>query len=747
MITANRLAHRQEKLFMCRARLMLLVFLASLLAARAQQPTPPPRPVIGIALEGGGALGIAHIGVLQWMEEHHVPIDRLSGTSMGALIGGLYASGHSPESMRKLALSDDISTVFTLQTPYTSISFRRRQDRRDLPSITTIGLKNHGGLRNALLTDGGLNQLLNREFFNDNSSSLDFDTLPIPFRCVATDLTTLDTVILRSGPLPQAVRASVSIPGVFPPVRTANGHFLADGGILDNLPTGILRTELHADVVIAVHLETGKMTATDIGSIFNVLNRAFSAGVALNENQSKKLADLVLSVPLGRYDTTSYDKAADLIKAGYDTAEANRDTLLRYALPDADWQAYLSAREERLHPAPGILRAVQVKGGSPAAQAEVQHDLHSSLNKPLTPEMLREDLGRVQADGEYSANYETFQPPANAPGGSGVLVHLRPEPGGPPFLIIGMELAASTSNVTRGLLNLQLVHQGLGGFGSELRTTARLGYLTDVSAEYYRLLTASGFFIEPQVRVLRQPVYIWANQKRIAERFQQNLETSLSVGRTLGNTTQLSAEWKASHTRWGLRTGSDGLPYFSGTAQTGVLRLTMDNAASDTISPNGTNLSLALGALYHAGESDNAPLLRANYAHMRTVGSRDLLGISANINSYLRARVADPYRFTLGGPMRLSASSFDEYRGTDTVLMRTGTLHRFASMPTGLGQGLYAILAYEAGGIWSPDRKAVIRQDGTLGLVAATPVGAITFGVSVGDAGHRKVFFTIGRWF
>jgi NTE family protein len=97
--------------------------------------------------------------------------------------------------------------------------------------------------------------------------------------------------------------------------------------------------------------------------------------------------------------------------------------------------------------------------------------------------------------------------------------------------------------------------------------------------------------------------------------------------------------------------------------------------------------------------------------------------------------------------MRLSASSFDEYRGTDTSLARMGMMHRLAALPTGLGQGLYAVVGYEAGEIWSPAQKAILRQDGTTGLVAATPLGLVTFGVSVGDAGHRKVFFTIGRWF
>jgi NTE family protein len=158
-------------------------------------------------------------------------------------------------------------------------------------------------------------------------------------------------------------------------------------------------------------------------------------------------------------------------------------------------------------------------------------------------------------------------------------------------------------------------------------------------------------------------------------------------------------------------------------------------------------LSLAGGALYHAVDSANAPLLKASFSHTDPLGATNIFGIGAEINSYLRANVAEPFRFTLGGPLRLSASSFDEYRGTDTALARAGLMHRIAALPIGMGQGLYAVVGYEGGEVWSPETKSILRQDGTAGFVAATPLGVITLGVSAGDAGRRKAFFTIGRWF
>src|SRR5271157_1647991 len=236
---------------------------------------PPGRPAIGLALEGGGALGLAHIGVIDWLEEHHIPVDRISGTSMGSLIGAFYATGSTPAEMRALATSDAFTRVFALQTPYSDLRFRRRQDRHELPAAFTVGLRHHLFLRNALLSDRGVNEFLTSNLPNENSQELDYNQLPIPFRCVATDLNTLATVTFAAGPLPQAVRASISIPGVFPPVQDRNGHYLVDGGILDNLPTGVLKRDLHADVIIAIHLDGAALSKADTSSALGILNRAF----------------------------------------------------------------------------------------------------------------------------------------------------------------------------------------------------------------------------------------------------------------------------------------------------------------------------------------------------------------------------------------------------------------------------------------------------------------------------------------
>jgi NTE family protein len=727
---------------------------------------PPGRPAIGVALEGGGALGMAHIGVLQWLEEHHIPVDRISGTSMGSMVGAFYATGSTPTQMRALAVSDAFTRVFTLQTPYSELSFRRRQDRYELPAALTVGLRHHLFLRNGLLIDRGVNEFLTSNLPNDNNQELDYNQLPIPFRCVATDLNTLESVTFASGPLPQAVRASISIPGVFPPVQDRNGHYLVDGGILDNLPTDVLKRELHAGVIIAIHLDDAALSSADTSSALGVLNRAFDAGIQHNVAEAERLADVVVNVQVGSFSATDYTRAALLIDAGYKATEHNRAALLRYALDADGWKAYLDARESRRSPQPGILRQVRVEGGNPGAVHEVLAEMKPIEGRPIEPASTIDALKPIQSNGGISATWETFAPApvpaaptasdARAPGppiptapapDTGILVHLSNDRIGPPYLLLGAEFAAANSNITRGMITLRLVDQNLGGYGSELRANARVGYRTDLSAEYYRLLTPGGYFIEPRTGIVREPVFIWANQKRIAERFMQSLDAGVEAGRTFSNQMQISAEWRAEDTHWGLRTGSGGGPYITGTAQTGLLHINIDKAATGAVSPNGFRVSASAGALYHAVASSNAPLIKLTFSGTRSWRETNIFGLSGEVNSYLRANVAQPYLFTLGGPMRLSASSFDEFRGTDTYLARAGYMHRFAALPTGMGQGLYGVFGYEAGEVWSPQTKSILRQDGLAGLVANTPIGLFTFGASVGDAGRRKVFITLGRWF
>jgi NTE family protein len=714
---------------------------------------PAGRRTIGLALEGGGALGLAHIGVIRWLEEHRIPVDRISGTSMGSLVGGLYASGHTPAEMEQIATGKSLDGIFVLSQSYSDVSFRRREDQSELPQAIEFGLKGGLSFRNAIVEDDGINNLLRRTLDRYNNEGLSFDRLPIPFRCVATDLNTMEPVVFFGGPLPQAIRASISIPGVFSPVEY-RGHYLVDGAIMDNLPTDILKEDLHADVVIAVDLESPGLVESDVSTLVGVFARAYAAGTAKNERVGKQLADILIRAETGTFSTSAYDKAAELIAVGYAAADTQKSALLRFQLNEADWKKYIMARSSRKQPPLPALQIVKVEGGGPGAKEIIQRSIMPLIGKPQNADEITNALRVIQGNGGYRANFEIFSPTdslsaKNANAGNsqdGILVRLTKVTNGPPFLLFGADITAANSNVTRTTFDARVYDPNFGGFGSELRTDIRVGFLTQLSTEYYRSLGLTGYFFQPRVGITRQPVYLWDNQVRISERLQQDAGGGLEFGRTFSRNMQASMRWNADVVRWHLVSGDDATPSVSGATQTAVVHYVYDSQTSGLVSPSGFRVEATAGALYNSSGSQNAPLFRLSALKSTSFG-KGIFGASIEANSYLKRNVAEPVRFTVGGPLRLSASSIDEYRGTDDVFLTAGYLYRISSLPLGIGEGLYASFGYEGAEIWAPNRPTILRSDGILMGVAATPIGVIKFGGSVGDAGRRKVFFAYGKFF
>ncbi len=731
----------------------------------SQTSTARPRPVIpagrrsvGLALEGGGALGLAHVGVLAWMSQHHVPVDRIAETSMGALVGSLFASGATPEQVEQLAQSDVFSIMFAVKPSLQQLSFRRRQDRMDLPQALTFGLRRGNfTLGTGLITDGSLNVFLTGQLASYNNPELDFDNLPIPFRCVSTDLTTLRPLIFRSGSLPFAVRSSISIPGVFPPTMR-DGDVLVDGAIVDNLPTDVLRKDLHADVIIAVHLADASFLAKDATGISSIFGRAFQAGTSRNEEISRTLADIEILPAVSTFSSTDYSKAAVLMKAGFEAAEAQRDLLLPLALNDADLASYLTDLQGGGRKPPGLIESVRLEGPSLKGRAILQHEADRLRDLPFDEPKTEALVSGVRGGGALDAYYSTFQTGASpgsasaaidAPPDNGILIHLRPNGDGPPYLLFSTDVVAMNANVTNTVFNMRLVDQNIASYGSELRTDVQAGYLTHLRTEYHQPLGSSLAFIEPHIEYLRQPVYLWIDQKRISERLLQRAGGGLDLGLTLSPRLQVSAQYRISTLRWVLKEGADLSPnqHVSGTAETFAGHLLYTNRSAEIASPTGTHVDLSAGYLLHGVSSVRTPFLLLESRRSLPLSKKDLLVFSGTGETYFRHDVADPLRFTLGGPLRLSASSIDEYRGTDVLLVQSTYLHQVARLPTGLGQGIYLASAYEAGFVWSPEQRSILRQDGVAGLLLNTPIGALTFGGALGDAGHRKVFFNLGKLF
>jgi NTE family protein len=722
-------------------------------APSAAPPKPKGRPSIGLALGGGGAPAMSEIGALQWFEEHHIPVDMIAGTSMGCMVSALYSSGLTIEQLKTVMDDSVFNSVFRFQSSYESRSFRRRQDSRELPNGLTIGLKHKVSFRNSLLTDQGLNEFLDREFLRYGDRT-DFNAMPVPLRCLATDLTDARTVTFARGSLPDAVRASVSLPGIYRPVEL-NGHELVDGGVLENLPTQTIKA-MHADVVLAVSLPLSPVGTGELDSIVGVLQRSFSVAIEASERRSRALADVVIEPDVSGFSATDYLKTKGLAERGYAAAEAQKAKLLKYAVSEAQWEEYLAERRAKRRGPAGTLLHVRVKAPNRDVTRAVERSFQPLVGKPIDTTAIDKLLDEVRSDGRYDADYSvSYEDPADGTSGNDdptVFVTVEDKKIGPPFLLVGANVEAQTGGVTRATIEGILLDQDLGGYGSELRTHIKAGFLTELTSEYYRALpgvldsTKYRLFAAPRVELLREPFYIYRDQVRVAERQLETGGGGFDVGWTNKSSKEFRLGWEESYNRWETVVGSDGQPDIYGTLQKVRAQFIYDNEDRELVPQFGLHSVSQAGYLYDAVGSRDAPYFSTNNTYAHEVG-KNLFVMGGQAGTLFNRNVAEPFRYTLGGPLKLSASAIDEYRGTDYYLLQPSFLRRIASLPAPLGQSLYLGVSYEAGQIYAPGVPTITRQDVLFGVVAETPLGIITLAPSVGDSGHRKFVFTLGKFF
>ena len=772
-------------------------------------PSTPPtdiphtRPVIGVAMGGGAALAMSEIGTLQWMEEHHIPVDVIAGTSMGSILAALYSTGHTPEEMKHILTNDNVNRVFRIGSDYAALNYRRREDDREIPSGLSVGLKHGVSLRNSLLTDTGLNELLDREFLRYNDQT-DFNDLPIPFRCQATDLNAAKTVTFARGSLQDAVRASASIPGVFRPFEL-NGHEFVDGAILENLPTADVKA-MNADVVIAISLPLSPVGKGDLDSILGVLQRAFSVGIENNEARDRKLANVVIMPDITGFTANDYLATDKLALRGYAAAEAHKDELLKYAVSDADWATYLEHKKSKERPPAGSVLQVKVKAPN-AGVAEVTQTVFQPLvGKPVDVNEIEKKLAIIRSDGRYDVDYTVGYNNANAPtiadpyafpkrktrlkgpqsittpvkpaitdaaakapttdaNGTAtsqsaaastsaapedpiILVSVNDKKTGPPFLDLGLDIEAQTGGDTRATFATILNWQDLGGYGSGFRAKFDIGYLTKLEGEYYWKPKPLGpFFLAPRADITRQPYYIYQGNFRISERQSQFTGAGVDGGWTDGKFQELRLGWDDEDVQWTVTTGSDGLPNYSGNSQTARARYVFDNQDRALVPRYGVRAVLTGGYLYDTPDSPSAPRFTGQFQVAETISKNNTFLANAEGGTLFNRDVAQPFRFTLGGPLRLAASSIDQYRGTDYFLLTPGYLRRLATLPAPLGQSIYVGGTYEFAQVRSPDAPTLNRMDFYVGIVAETPFGVITLAPAFGDHGERKFVFTLGKFF
>lgn len=720
--------------------------------AAAQETAPPPQPLrttpkqrlkIGVALEGGGALGLAHVGVLQWFEEQHIPVDYIAGTSMGGLVGGFYATGVSPTDMKHLVEHLDWDAILRDRTPYEDLSFLRKQDQRAYPNSLILGLRKGVYLPAGLNAGHQIGLLIDREtlpYFGLPS----FDALPIPFRSVATDLVSAKQFVFKDGSLAEALRATMSIPGAFTPVHDGQRVYV-DGGLVNNLPTDVVR-QMGAEIVIAVHLETQPMNAKDIQSLLSVLEQSVRAVISESEVRGLANADAIVSVPLGHFLMRDFTRNVAIMQAGYEAAKSKSKLLAAFALSDDDWTAYLRERDSRKRTTTAVPQFIDVQGTSAPAQEDIRRYLKNFVGKPLNADKLDPALTQLTGSGRYDTlDYRIV----DRGGKQGLLVVVKEKDFAPPTLQPAFELDGSEAGDIEFTLGTRLTLMDIAGFRSEWRTDFLFGNTYGVASELYRPFRAeSKWFIAPHASASDTTFQIYAKNDPLADYRFYRTSIGADLGYGFSRFSEVRVGYEVGTLSTKLRLGTPEIPAVDGRTGAARMRYVMDHTDDPVIPRRGFRVESNFRWFdSNPGATSAFPALDAKVDFFQPVSRAASFFISSEGGSTFGSRNTGIPQFFLGGASRLGAYGVNELFGNQYYLFRAGYMHEIVSLPPFVGKKVYAIGSYEAAKMYGAINESKFPNDFAAGVLAETALGPFFVGGSVGDSSHHKWFFQLGHVF
>ena len=392
-----------------RIRIVLRIFLILMTVFSAAIPAlsdeiPDRRFKVGLALSGGGARGAAHIGILKVLEREGIPIDYIAGTSMGALTGGLYATGYSASEIEEFFATRDWGSVFSNAPQWRFTNLVDRADTRYQLKVMLHGLNFElpGGLLSGQRFTEALDVLTSESMLGAQN---DFDNLYIPFRAVATNLIDGKPYIFRQGSMTQAIRASTAVPMVFAPLGTEDA-LLVDGGLVNNLPTDVVR-DMGADIIIAVDVSTPLFDRKDLHTLLNVIDQSISLQIVKNVEENKKLASIVLIPDLEGFSNTNYDKIRELVKRGEEAAERHIDEI-RVLVADA--MPRPSRPPEIISTTAPIIDSISFSGLQSVPEKQIRSKLRLQPGDEAKSSAIAAEVSRIYATRLFESVGYTLEP-------------------------------------------------------------------------------------------------------------------------------------------------------------------------------------------------------------------------------------------------------------------------------------------------------------------------------------------------
>ncbi len=402
------------------------------------------RPKIGLALSGGGARGLAHIGVIKTLEKNHIPIDYIAGTSMGSIIGGLYAIGYTPEDLEWVMESVNWDRIFRPSLERRQKNYQQRQEEKNYFVDLEIGLSKSGPASSKGFA-GGQQLMLELQRLVGSLSIENFDEFPIPYRAVATDLNAAMPYVIDHGDLAMAMRASMAVPLVFGPVKY-QGRMLADGGILNNLPVDVVR-DMGADIVIAVNVSSPLNVLDENASILAATYQSVDVALIQNTLESLQKADIVIAPELEKLTATDFDKGPEFIRHGEQAVHAKKLVLSPLAVPPERYLAHLESRNFLMQKVPKTIHFVRFSGNKRTATERLYSKAKVLEGRSFNATDIQDMADALAAYNDIQT--VTYKVVTDEAGNKGVEFVVKEKNWGPDYLKFGLKVADDFDSDTR----------------------------------------------------------------------------------------------------------------------------------------------------------------------------------------------------------------------------------------------------------------------------------------------------------
>ncbi|WP_175856119.1 patatin-like phospholipase family protein [Burkholderia anthina] len=726
------------------------------------------RPSIGLVLSGGGARGYAHLGVLKVLEENRIPIDCIAGTSMGAVVGGLYASGMAADEMQKRLSEVNLADIAFDVTDRADLPQSSREDERLYINGLTLGFGKKGVKAPVGLVQGNRLQALLANWTAAVPTNQPFNQLPIPYRAVATDLQTGQMVVLDHGSLPLAIRASMAMPGLFAPAEI-NGRALVDGGLVSNLPVDTAR-QMGANVVIAVDIGSQLRPLDALASPADVMQQM--VGILIRQNvtsQRKQLdaQDILLTPDLGALAFTDFQNAKQAIAAGAAAATAALPRLKRFALTPEQYAVYRSAHAQPLPPPIRITR-IDIKTTGDVPKRVVADALHVKPGDTYDPATVSQDLLGLTTGG----NFESVTQQIVSHGDDNVLeINAREKYWGPNFLLFGVGMSSSSTDEGGFRLHVGYRRPWLTESGLEFRADTTIGSdLQSARVELRQPLPAAyGLYISPYAEYQRRYVNLYddSGEVKLNQYLMQTARTGIDFGLPIARLGdfRMGIGYATGHGspnyNLPLDDGNSTLfwPSFSSQALTARARLVIDQLDDPMFPRKGYFSEFRVERSLWSHNSQSAETFddTSNTPYTEIYGKAMIAqqfgrhSVSATIEGGKRiggTNLINAFNFTLGGFQHMAAYAADQLNGNELAYGNVTYMNQLMTFNASPIKALSVGASAEIGNVWSSGVKVgggTLKQSYTFFTSLSTAFGPLYMGVALAPGGRRNLYLQLGR--